>query len=188
VSGGGSDANLSLSGASTVSPAGELVLTSGGANGFGQVSGAGTLTNNGTIESSVTSGGSYDLLDVNLDNAVSGKVEVASGDLEQTNATSTTNDGIVITDPGTLYEISQGTFTGESDGTMEFEIAGASNFGSVLVSGSGQFALNGGTVQGALEGGFTPPIPAPDSASSPAPTAERSQPSRADLPRRSARA
>jgi hypothetical protein len=44
---------------------------------------------------------------------------------------------------------------------MEFEIAGASNFGSVLVSGSRQFALNGGTVQGALEGGFTPPIPGP---------------------------
>ena len=158
VSGGGIDSRALLSG--NVANYGELVLDNGSSTGFADVqasSGTPTLTNYGTVKSSVEGIG-QNYLEVNVENASGGTLDVASGLLQQDFATTTTNDGTVTLGAGASYDLTSGGFTGNSDGTMYFDIASATRFGAVETSSPAAFQLDGGTAAGVLQSGYTPPL------------------------------
>src|ERR1019366_7831124 len=158
VSGGALDSKALITG--NVTNNGTLVLDQPAGTGFADVqagTGTPTLTNNGTVKSTVEGIG-QNYLEINLENASGGKLEVASGLLQQDFATTTTNDGTVILGAGASYDITDGTFTGNSDGTMDFDIASATSFGAVESSSPAAFQLGGGTAAGGLQRGYTPPL------------------------------
>src|ERR1039458_3802894 len=133
IEGSGTDAILHLDGDSTINQTGELVLDNGSSNGFADVeaySGTPTLTNNGTVKSTVEGIG-QNYLEINLENASGGKLEVASGLLQQDFATTTTNDA-------------GGTVQVDGAGVFELTHAGGSVVNSGSVVNNGTFSLTGG--------------------------------------------
>src|ERR1039458_5941299 len=107
VSGGALDSKALITG--NVTNNGTLVLDQPAGTGFADVeaySGTPTLTNNGTVKSTVEGIG-QNYLEINLENASGGKLEVASGLLQQDFATTTTNDagGTVQVDGAGVFEL-----------------------------------------------------------------------------------
>jgi hypothetical protein len=156
VLGQSGDAVVTLTAASTND--GTVVLDSESA-GYAMLQGD-ALTNDGTLESQLGSGSSPDYLRVGLVNASGGSVTVESGELLQDSATTTTNDGDLILAPSGAFDLGGGSavLDQQSDGTITFDIAGASSYGVLNNSGPGTFNLNGGTVDPVLEGGYAPPV------------------------------
>jgi hypothetical protein len=112
------------------------------------------VVNDGSIVTQVE-GSKYAALDANLVNH--GTVTVRSGQLVQDGDT-TTNDGDVVLDVPGHFDLTSGNdvFTQEPQGTLTFDISGASSFGTLNVSGGATLNINGGTANPAIEGGFVP--------------------------------
>ncbi len=115
------------------------------------------LTNDGTLDSQAE-GTSPSVIEGNVTNQTGATVEVKSGQLTQFTGT-TTNDGHIVIDPGATFGVNGGfsQFDEQSDGTMTFDIAGPSSYGTVSVSNDAIFNLHGGTADPALQGGYIPP-------------------------------
>ncbi len=113
---------------------------------------SGTLTNTGTLTSSVGSAGGTRTLGGDLTN--SGAVNIdASTSL---GSSSLTNDGTLTLGAGRTLSLSSATFTQESGGNLIENIASASSFGK-LHNPSGTDSL-GGKLTVNTTGGYSPPL------------------------------
>jgi len=151
----GHNAILNLEGLTAVNH-GTLILDSQSGGGYAELSN-GSLTNDGTLDSQVESE-NPNYLEATLIN--NGKVKVKSGELRQDENTTTTNAGNVILDAAAQLDLTAGgdVFNQRPDGTMTFEIASATSFGTLNLSGGATFKLSGGTANPILASDYDPPV------------------------------
>jgi hypothetical protein len=137
---------------------GTIVLDSQAGGGYGSIA-SGPLTNNGTIDTQVE-GSNLNYLEANLTNTTTGTVEVKSGEFRQDNNTTTTNHGNVILDVAGRLNLTTGSdlFSEQADGTLTFDISGATTFGTLNMTGGATFSLAGGTAVPVLQGGYAPAV------------------------------
>ena len=140
---------------------GTLILnpTGEGSLSGGQVSvGSGSIHNNGTIAVTTETPTRLTLLEEGLTNGPFGRLEINGGIL-QGNPGGVTNEGLVTLAPTAAIQLEEGgAFVNK--GTFSPEIAGASSFGAVQLTGPccngpGNFTA-GGTLAPVLLGGFVP--------------------------------
>ncbi|HUO74957.1 MAG TPA: Ig-like domain repeat protein, partial [Solirubrobacteraceae bacterium] len=144
--------------APSVTNNGTLVLDSQNLGGYGDLTGS-PLINNGTLRSQVE-GGNLNYLEVNLTNNPGATVNDASGELRQDEGTTTTNDGTIAIGTAGHLNLTTGAavLNQQPDGTLTFDISGASAYGTITLSGGASINVNGGTANPILQGGYTPPI------------------------------
>jgi hypothetical protein len=153
--------SLDVSGATaTINPAGTLMLDATASNRYGKTSGedtpggeatfAGSIVNEGHIESQVEDGAFHNNLESGVTNEADGSIQVSSGALHvgypNTYSVSGSNDGVVTVDPGASLQLSSGDPSGanayENDGSVV-------NDGSITVSGGeAKWTQSGGSVSG----------------------------------------
>ena len=169
-SSGDDTTSLALASGGSISTSGTLELLAtddndgGGASdngGRGSITG-GTLTNAGTITSvSQTTQGSdtshQNELGITLQNAHGATLAVTGGTLVVDNAQTLTNDGTITIAPGAQLNESPSlfggadTFTNAADGTIEAQIAAASNFGTIHFGGNTTVNLGGALAPSAVD-------------------------------------
>ena len=134
---------------------GVLVLDSPSGAGYALIKGD-RLANDGTVRTQVE-GSSLDYIEVSLENATAGKLEVKSGELQEDEATIVANEGTVTIDaPAKLTFTSSGAvFTNETNGTLAFELASATSFGKFELS-SGGLHVAGGHLNPVLAASYNP--------------------------------
>ncbi len=149
----GHGATVSLNGGTLIND-GSLNLDAP-ASGGAPVVDNGTITNPGTITATSESTNS-NALQVTLNN--SGTLEVKTGTLAQNAATTTTNTGTLLVDPGAVYSPNNAGahLVNATAGTLEFEIASATSYGTIALAG-GATLQPGGTVDPVLLAGYNPP-------------------------------
>jgi hypothetical protein len=119
---------------------------------------AGSIHNNGVVDDETETAARVTQLNEGLTNGPAGRLEV-NGGIFQGNGAPFTNEGLVTIAPGAVYQLQEAAAF-VNDGTLSPEIAGASSFGAVQLtgpccSGPGKFTA-GGTLAPILIGGFTP--------------------------------
>jgi hypothetical protein len=158
--------NLSLGGAALIND-GTLTLdaTADGTRalpsdsvGGGVAVGDGSLTNNATLAVEDDDPAWGNVLNVSVENAHAGTATLA-GTVNQAfgvNGITLTNDGTLTLTPTAVLNLYGGaTLTGETDGTIVPQIAGASSFAMISVGGTMSVA---GAIAPALLGGYIPPV------------------------------
>ncbi len=163
--------SLTMSGGmAKINPTGTLTLDATASNRHGKTSGedtpggeatfAGTLVNEGHIESQVEDGAFHNNLESGVTNEADGSIQVSSGALHvgypNTYPVSGSNDGVLTVDPEASLQLSSGDPSGvnayENDGSVV-------NSGSITVSGGeATWTQSGGSVSGnevVLENGAT---------------------------------
>ena len=114
-----------------------------------------TLTNDGHLNT-VAGGGGARYLRANITNATNGTVDIASATTLSDGsggATTTTNNGTFIIESTGNYNLSGGTFTPGSTGTMQFDLASATVFGHLS---AGTAVGLTGTANPVPQAGFVP--------------------------------
>ncbi len=152
----GHNVNISLQGGSVTND-GTLVIDTPAGGGSADISGA-PLLNNGQIVSQAE-GSNAEYLQANLTNATTGDVQIASGTLQQNDNTTTLNHGTFEIEAGAALALSTGAdvFTNDSDGTLQPDLASATSFGVIHLTGGATFTP-GGTILPNLVGGYAPPV------------------------------
>ena len=145
--GAGGSFTLTLTAASTVKSDGELALDAFSNNSTATLAGA-TLTNDGLVQSTLESG-NHNAIEAPLVN--DGQLTVASGELRQDAATTTTNDstGTILTYPGARINLINAAAQLSNDGTVH-------DGGAINVISGATWTQSGGTESGdaiALSGG-----------------------------------
>ncbi|MGD0455174.1 MAG: hypothetical protein ABSB69_16425 [Solirubrobacteraceae bacterium] len=142
---------------------GTLVLnpTGGGETGGNVNVEPGSIHNNGVIDVETETASRITQLQEGLTNGPSGRLELNGGIFQGNNGAPLANEGVVTVAPGTVFQLQEGaTFLNEPGGTFSPEIASATSFGSVQLTGpccNGPGAFKaGGTLAPVLVGGFTP--------------------------------
>ncbi len=150
------DSSLTLGGTGVTND-GTLTLDAQASGGYALVTGS-LLTNNGTLQTQVEGSGP-DYLRASVANTTAGTVKLISGTLEVDEGNTLTNDGLVEIEPGAVMNMTDGSdvFTNEADGTLQPDLASATNFGVIHLSGGATFTP-GGTIFPNLVGGYAPPV------------------------------
>ncbi len=163
--------SLAMSGGmAKINPTGTLMLDATASNRHGKTSGedtpggeatfAGTIVNEGHIESQVEDDAFHNNLESGVTNAADGGIQVSSGALHvgypNTYSVSGSNKGVLTVDPGASLQLS----SGDPSGANAYENDGAVvNDGSITVSGGeATWTQSGGSVSGnevVLENGAT---------------------------------
>jgi hypothetical protein len=153
--------SLDVSGATAkINPAGTLILDATASNRHGKTSGedtpggeatfAGTIVNEGHIESQVEDSAFHNNLESGVTNEADGGIQVSSGALHvgypNTYSVSGSNDGVVTVDSGASLQLS----SGEPSGANAYKNDGSVvNDGSITVSGpEATWTQSGGSVAG----------------------------------------
>jgi hypothetical protein len=154
----------------TLSTGGEELVNDGtlrlNPTGSGEVGGsviveAGSIHNDGLIDAETETPTRITQLLESLTNGPSGRLEVNGGIFQGNNGALTTNEGLVTVAPGALLQLEEAaSFVNAAGGTFSPQIASASDFGAVQLtgpccSGPGKFTA-GGTIDPVLAGGFVP--------------------------------
>ncbi len=152
----GHNSSLTLASPGVVND-GTLTLDGQAGGGYALVGGS-PLTNNGTLQSQLEGSGP-DYLRVNVANTTAGTMKLVNGTLLIDSNTTVTNDGLVEISPGAVLNIDSGAdvFTNKADGTLQPDLASATNFGAVHLAGGATFTP-GGTIFPNLVGGYAPPV------------------------------
>jgi len=122
---------------------------------------SGSIHNNGVIDDETETASRITQLDESLTNGPSGTLEVNGGIFQGNNGAVTTNEGLVTVAPGALVQLEEAaSFVNTAGGTFSPQIASASGFGAVQLTGPccngpGIFTA-GGTLKPVLVGGFVP--------------------------------
>jgi hypothetical protein len=149
-----------LFGTTDVTVDGSLVLDDQSSGGAATVAGPGALVNDGTVTvQSENAPTSPVYLQTDLTNGPTGTLDVAGGRLYANTGSTVLNHGVVSIAAGAQlnFDNSSDTFIGESDGTIEPDIASAGSFGTINLSSGASFTV-GGTLSPVLEGGYAPAI------------------------------
>lgn len=112
------------------------------------------LENFGTLVSTVEDTNYTNSIQSPVTNEPGGTIAVSSGKLVQTNGASVTNQGTLAVGPGARYVLASGALTNASSGAIAPQLASASNYGTIDLTG-GTFTA-GGALSPTLEGGFAP--------------------------------
>ncbi len=134
--------------------------------GSGEVGGsvvveAGSIHNNGLIDAETETPTRLTQLLESLTNGPSGRLEVNGGVFQGNNGALTTNEGLVTVAPGALMQLEEAaSFVNAASGTFSPQLASASDFGAIQLTGPccngpGKFTA-GGTLAPTLIGGFVP--------------------------------
>jgi len=121
----------------------------------------GSIHNNGLIVAETETPTRITQLLESLTNGTSGRLEINGGVFQGNNGALTTNEGLVTVAPGALVQLEEAaSFVNTAGGTFSPQIASASGFGAVQLTGPccngpGVFAA-GGTLEPVLAGGFVP--------------------------------
>jgi hypothetical protein len=122
---------------------------------------SGSIHNNGLIVAETETPTRITQLLESLTNGPSGRLEVNGGVFQGNNGALATNEGLVTVAPGALIQLEEAaSFVNTAGGTFSPQIAGASGFGAVQLTGPccngpGKFTA-GGTLAPTLIGGFVP--------------------------------
>lgn len=134
--------------------------------GSGEVGGsvvveAGSIHNNGLIDAETETPTRLTQLLESLTNGPSGRLEVNGGVFQGNNGALTTNEGLVTVAPGALMQLEEAaSFVNAASGTFSPQLASASDFGAIQLTGPccngpGKFTA-GGALAPTLIGGFVP--------------------------------
>ncbi len=134
--------------------------------GSGEVGGSvvvetGSIHNNGLIDAETETPTRLTQLLESFTNGPSGRLEVNGGVFQGNNGALTTNEGLVTVAPGALMQLEEAaSFVNAASGTFSPQLASASDFGAIQLTGPccngpGKFTA-GGTLAPALIGGFVP--------------------------------
>jgi hypothetical protein len=153
--------SLDVSGATAkINPAGTLMLDATASNRHGKTSGedtpggeatfAGTIVNEGHIESQVEDSAFHNNLESGVTNEADAGIQVSSGALHvgypNTYSVSGSNDGLVTVDPGASLQLSSGDPSGANSYKNDGSVV---NDGSITVSGAeATWTQSGGSVSG----------------------------------------
>jgi hypothetical protein len=120
---------------------------------------AGSIQNNGTIQTYAASSSRRVQMIDSITNGSSGNLDVLGGSFLQNNGSAVANNGTIEIAPGALYGLTENASLVNS-GVLSPQIASATSFGAVQLTspccnGPGRFTA-GGTLAPVLVGGFTP--------------------------------
>ena len=115
------------------------------------------LVNKGITEAQTAAPTDTTYLEANLTNAADGTVEVKSGELRQDDNTTTTNEGTLQISASATLALTTGGDVLVNNGKLEPDLASATSFGIVNISGGATFHP-GGTLLPNLLGGYAPPV------------------------------
>jgi len=115
------------------------------------------LVNKGITEAQTAAPTDTTYLEANLTNAADGTVEVKSGELRQDDNTTTTNEGALQIAASATLALTTGGDVLVNNGKLEPDLASATSFGIVNLSGGATFHP-GGTLLPNLLGGYAPPV------------------------------
>ena len=133
-----SASNITVALAVNLSNAGTITLGDNN-GGFVVLSGPGTLTNSGNLNT-VAGGGGLRYLRMNIGNATAGTIDIGTGTIQDQGGTVTTNNGAVTVEAGGTLFLRNGFSFANNGGTV-------TNNGTFSVSG-GTFVQRGGTESG----------------------------------------